>query len=141
MGNSYSLGPNDQRHRAVFNGIWQVKGGLQLSGSYFYGSGMRQWSLYSGDLRQMSQGFETIGMRLRPDGTIVPRADFVNAPIHRVDVRIQQRVPGTGRTKIDAMLEVFNLFDRANYGDYVTDEASPLSVSYTHLTLPTIYSV
>lgn len=41
-------------------------------------------------------------------------------------MRFQQRVPRTGKTKTDAMLEAFNLFDRANYGDYVTDEASPL---------------
>ena len=37
----YTYAATDQRHRAVMNGIWDVGRGLQLSGLYFYGSGMR----------------------------------------------------------------------------------------------------
>ena len=33
--NEYSLATTDQRHRAVFNGIWQAGYGFQLSGLYF----------------------------------------------------------------------------------------------------------
>jgi hypothetical protein len=43
-----------------------------------------------------------------------------------VDIRFQERIPIVGRVAIDGMVEVFNLFDHANFGDYVTDEASPL---------------
>ena len=125
LGGDYSLAPTDQRHRFVFNGIWQVGRGFQVSGLYFYGSGERMDRIYSADLRDIGRGFEAFGERLRPDGTIVPRADFVGDPIHRVDLRLQQRVPIAGRVAIDGMLEAFNLFDRANFGSYDTDEASP----------------
>ena len=38
-GAEYGLAITDQRHRAVFNGIWQMGYGFQLSGLYFFGSG------------------------------------------------------------------------------------------------------
>jgi hypothetical protein len=41
LGGEYGLGPNDQRNRPVFNGIWDMGYGFQLSGLYFYGSGTR----------------------------------------------------------------------------------------------------
>ena len=52
------------------------------------------------------------------------RNNFVGDPIHRVDLRIQRRFPLRGRAGIDGILEVFNVFNRANYGAWVTDEAS-----------------
>jgi hypothetical protein len=126
LGDDYSLAVTDQRHRAVFNGIWQVAGGFQVSGVYFYGSGERYPRYYEEDLRGLGEGFEAFTFRLRPDGTIVPRNGFVGDPVHRVDVRLQQRIPLGGRVAVDGMLEVFNLFNRANYGTYVFDELSPL---------------
>ena len=126
LGDDYSLAVTDQRHRAVFNGIWQVGGGFQLSGVYFYGSGERTFRYYEEDLRGLGEGFEAFAFRLRRDGTIVPRNGFVGDPVHRVDLRLQERIPLPGRASIDGMLEIFNLFDRANYGTYVTDELSPL---------------
>jgi hypothetical protein len=62
--------------------------------------------------------------RYREDGTIVPRNSFTGDPIHRVDMRLQQRIPLFGRLRIDGMFEVFNLFDKSNYGSYVLDETS-----------------
>jgi hypothetical protein len=58
------------------------------------------------------------------NGTIFPRTSLVGDPIHRVDLRLQQRVPLGGRVSASGILEVFNLFDRANYGSYVLDESS-----------------
>ena len=124
LGDGYSLGPNDQRHRAVFNGIWQVGGGFQASGMYFYGSGARYNNQYAVDLRGIGSGSELVGYRLYPNGTVVPRNNFVGESIHRLDVRLQQRIPLSGGVKVDGIVELFNLFDRANYGDYVTDEAN-----------------
>lgn len=125
LGGDRSFAVTDQRHRVVFNGIWEVGRGFQLSGLYFYGSGMRLPRIYGDDLRDLGEGFETFGMRLRPDGSIVPRNGFVGDPVHRVDVRFQQRVPLAGNVKVDGIFEVFNLFNRANYGSYDTDETSP----------------
>jgi hypothetical protein len=124
IGNDYSFAVTDQRHRLVFNGIWQVGGGLQVSGVYFYGSGERMPLIYGDDLRGLGEGFESFTPRLRPDGTLVPRNGFVGEPVHRVDMRFQERIPLGGHRSIDGMLELFNIFNRANYGSYVTDEAS-----------------
>jgi hypothetical protein len=121
LGGEWSLAPSDQRHRLVFNGIWQVIGGFQVSGLYFYGSGERQETSYGGDLRDTNN--EEYSARLRPDGTIVPRNSFVGDPIHRVDLRLQQRIP-LGRVSIDGIFEIFNAFNRANFGAWETEESS-----------------
>ena len=123
LGDEYGLSTADQRHRAVFNSIWEVGRGFQLSGLYFFGSGQRYATSYGGD-RRNSGG--QAGGRLRPDGTIVPLNDFVGDPIHRVDMRMQQRIPLGGRARIDGILEVFNVFNHANYGSYTTAESNSL---------------
>ena len=61
--------------------------------------------------------------RLRPDGTIVPRNNFVGDPLHRVDVRIQRRF-NFGGLSVDGIAEVFNLFNHENYGNYITVESN-----------------
>ena len=53
--------------------------------------------------------------RLRPDGTIIPRNNLVGPSQNRTDLRMQQRIPLRGRLKVDAIAEVFNLFNRPNY--------------------------
>ena len=123
LGGEYGLAIGDQRHRAVFNGIWEVGYGFELSGLYFFGSGERRERTYNADLRQMGS-LRPNFLRLRPDGTIIPRNDFVGDQIHRVDMRLQRGFRLGGRARIDGILEVFNVFNRANYGAYVTNEAS-----------------
>ena len=105
----------------MFNGIWQVAHGFQLSGLYFYGSGLRQGTSYGGDNRGLGAGGSA---RLRPNGTIVPRNNFVQDPLHRVDMRLQQRIPLGSRVSLDGMVELFNIFDRANFASYTTQESS-----------------
>jgi hypothetical protein len=122
LGNEYTLANTDQRNRVVFNGIWQVAGGFQVSGVYFFGSGERD-QIETGDENRDVGEWATY--RYREDGTIIPRYTFTGDPIHRVDLRLQQRVPLPGRMAIDGVFEVFNLFNRANYGSYVLDETSP----------------
>jgi hypothetical protein len=119
LGGEYTLAATDQRHRAALNGIWQVGRGFQLSGLYFYGSGQRYSTSYGGDLRQCGQGCD----RLRPDGTIVPRTALVGDPLHRVDLRMQQRIR-FGRVALDGLFEVYNLFNHENYGSYETRESN-----------------
>ncbi len=121
LGGARSLAVSDQRHRAVFNGIWDLGYGLQLSGLYFYGSGQRFARTYGGDLRRMGAGSTN---RLRPDGTIVPRNDFVGRPLHRVDTRVTKAIALGDRANVDLFFEVFNLFNHENYGSYVTNEAN-----------------
>ena len=114
----YTLAATDQRHRAVFNGIWDMGMGFQVSGLYFFGSGMRYATTFPSDVRNTGSG--TAG-RLRPDGTIVPRNSRVGDPVHRVDLRLQRRFGLGGNRSLDGMLEAFNLFNHENYGSYVGD--------------------
>ena len=120
LGGEYGPATTDQRHRVVFNGIWELGAGFEASGLYFYGSGTRYATTYGGDLRQAQGGFT----RLRPNGTIVPRNDFVGRPVHRVDARLQKSVKVAGHVQMSGILEVFNLFNHANYGAYTTQESS-----------------
>ena len=120
LGGEYSLGTTDQRNRGTFNGIWEVGRGLQLSGLYFYGSGQRFGNSYGGDLRQCGQGCD----RLRPDGTIVPRNSFIGGSIHRVDLRLQQRIRVNGKVSLAGILEAYNLFNHENYGTYEVRESN-----------------
>jgi hypothetical protein len=121
LGGEYGLALTDQRHRAVLNGIWQVGYGFQLSGLYFYGSGQRQETNCGGERRIVGAGGTS---RLCADGTILARNSFVQDPMHRVDVRLQQRVPVGGGIQVDGILELFNLFNRENYGSFVTDRSN-----------------
>ena len=106
-------------HRGTFNGIWDMGYGFQLSGLYFYRNGVLTQSIYGGDLRKMGRSTN----RLRPDGSIVPRNNFRQDPLHRVDIRFSRRTGlGAGNASVDAMLEVFNLFNHENFGRYITFE-------------------
>jgi hypothetical protein len=139
MGPLYQLAATDQRHRATFNGIWDVGAGIQLSGVYFYGSGQRFDTSWGSDLR--NTGGANYGI-LTPAGTtaaslgalcgcdvkgqvfngqfLLDRAQLVGKPLHRVDMRLQKRISLGGRRNIDGMVEVFNIFNHANYGSYTT---------------------
>jgi hypothetical protein len=128
MGNERSLAFTDQRHRAVFNGIYDVGHGFQVSGIYFYGSGQRDQILCGCDARGLQIGsidrLRGAGDTQGPAGSIIPRESFVGNPIHRVELRLLQRVPLHGKANLAGSLEVFNLFNRKNYGAYDLTETS-----------------
>ena len=46
----------------------------------------------------------------------MPRNNFVGLPLHRVDVRLQRRF-NLGPAKLDGLLEVFNVFNHANFSN------------------------
>ncbi len=112
LGGEWGLSEDDQRHRAVFSGIWQVGHGFQVSGFHYLGTGIRQASNYGGDVRNTGSTFSG---RLRPDGSIVPRNSIIAPPQNSTSVRVQQRIPLRGRVSIDGIAEVFNVFDRPNW--------------------------
>jgi hypothetical protein len=120
LGGEYGLAVGDQRHRAVFNGIWEMPYAFQVSGLFFFGSGQRFPTTYGGDLAN-SAGFTA---RLRPNGSVVPRNDFVGKPLYRADLRVLRRLSLWGHAKADGMIEIFNAFNHANYGSYTTAESS-----------------
>jgi hypothetical protein len=131
LGGERSLAENDQRHRAVFNGIWAPGHGFQISGIYFYGSGQRHQILCGCDARglqiasvdRLRNAAAAARVGAQP-GSIIPRESFVGDPLHRVDLRLQEQIPLHGRARISGFVDVFNVFDRANYQDYVYTETS-----------------
>jgi hypothetical protein len=122
IGGERSLAVTDQRHRATVSGIWSLPYGLQLSGLYFFGSGARFATIYGGDRTQIGAGFLS---RLGPGGVVAPRNNFVGRPLHRVDMRFMKRVGLGGPRQLDGILELFNVFNHANYGNYTTNLGVP----------------
>jgi hypothetical protein len=112
LGNDWSFASEDQRHRLVFNGIWAVGKGFQISGLHYFGAGIRSATSYGGDLRNTGSDFSA---RLRPNGTIVPRNSFIQPAQNKTDIRLQQRVPLGGRVGVDLIAELFNAFNRPNW--------------------------
>jgi hypothetical protein len=129
LGNERSLAATDQRHRAVFNGIYDVGHGFQASGIYFYGSGLRDQIVCGCDARGLSitsiDRLRGAGDTQGPTGSIIPRNSFVGQPLHRVEMRLLQRIPLHGRANLAGSLEVFNLFNRKNFGSFNLTETSP----------------
>ena len=121
LGGEWGLSADDQRHRAVFNGIWQVGHGFQVSGLHYLGAGIRLATNFGGDLRNI--GATRAPPACARDGTIVD-AILIAPAQNRTDLRLQQRIPLHGRVAIDAIAEVFNLFNRPNYG-IGTQESTP----------------
>jgi hypothetical protein len=121
LAEQYSLGPGDQRHRVVVNGIWNLPYDFQVSGLYFFGSGERYAvTCGCGDVRGLGSGTTLI----RANGTFIDREGFVGDQVHRVDMRFQRRFRLGGTLTADGIVEVFNVFNRANYGSYVTSESN-----------------
>ena len=116
--NAYYLS-GAQRNRLTANGIWEPGYGFQLSAVYLFGDQGKATPNSGVDVRQTGAG----GARLRQNGTLIERNSFDIPAIQRVDLRVMRRF-AIGRTRIDGILEVFNLFDRANYGSFVLNESS-----------------
>ena len=115
--NDWFLG-NEQRHRATFNGIWDAGYGFQLSGLYIFGDEGWETPLAGVDVRATGGA----GTRMRQDGTLIERNSFNRKAMHRVDMRVQRRFAFGPRFAVDGIVEVFNLFNRANYQTYELNE-------------------
>jgi len=111
---------SEQRQRVTLNGIWDAGFGLQLSGVYLYGD--NGWATPTSGVDALQTG-TTAGGRVRANGTIILRNAFDRSDIHKVDLRIQRRFR-FGRASVDGIAEVFNLFNHANYGSFVTNESN-----------------
>ena len=109
----------------TFNGIWQLPLRFQLSGLYIFGD--------NGKVTPTS-GVDALGTgavpasgtslgRVRPNGTLIDRNSFDRGSLSRLDMRLQKRF-NIGRVDLDGMLEVFNLFNRPNYGSWVENESN-----------------
>jgi hypothetical protein len=122
LGGEFGPSADDQRHRLVFNGIWSVGRGFQISALHFMAAGIRRETFYGGDLRGI--GGDAGSQRLRPNGTIVPLNSLFAPAQNRTDFRFQQRIPLGRGLAIDGIAEVFNAFNRPNWDIGVEESAS-----------------
>jgi hypothetical protein len=109
----WGFSADDQRHRLVLNGIWQVYKGFQLSGLHYLGAGIRDSITYSGDT--IGLGCACFEQRIRPDGSVIPRNAFIAPAQNRTDVRLQQKINIGSRRSFDLIADVFNVFNRPNW--------------------------
>jgi hypothetical protein len=109
----------DQRHRATFNGIWDVGFGFQVSGLYLFGDS--GWATPTSGVDALQTGGSA--GRVRANGSIIERNAFNLPNYQRMDVRVQKRVT-VGRAKLEGIVEIFNVLNHANYGSFVLNESN-----------------
>ena len=113
------LSTRDQRHRFVLSGLYQMPWNLQLSGIVMAATGHPFTPLAGADLNGDGNGGQFPPDRARRDpvleSTSVGRNSEKTAAQVNVDVRVSRRFRIGGRATVDAMVEVFNLFNRVNF--------------------------
>jgi hypothetical protein len=111
----FSYLTTDQRHRFVVNGIAYLPWGLQTSVVFFTGSkkplniGTNRDPFRSGTGRWL----DATGAVLAKNGERELKNDF------KLDLRLT-KIVRAGRTNIQGVIDVFNVFNRENWGSYGT---------------------
>ena len=132
----YAVSREFQRHTLRSYAIYQLPWRVSVSGSYFYGSGNPFPAVIGsvpfgipGNNRFNNLAAMTVPSAIadRWDGSptictgcVIPRNALWGYDLHKVDVRVSKEVPLGGTARVSLMAEVFNLFNHANYGSYVT---------------------
>jgi hypothetical protein len=125
-----------QRHTFRSNGIVRLPWQFSLSGSYFYGSGqhfnptssVRPYSKPGANRLNIGAPIAIPaavldrweGPAVIATGTTWPRNALRGLPLHKVDMRVSKRVTLVNSVKLELLAEVFNVFNRKNYGAYNT---------------------
>lgn len=131
-----------QRHTMRIWALYQMPWGFSTSVSYFYGSG----NLYNATIAGTPYG-KTGNNRLNlsntggpaasitipeaaldrwdgpaviASGMLIPRNALRGEALHKVDLRLTKDIRIAGSFRAQLIGEVFNLFNRANYGSYNT---------------------
>ena len=109
----------DQRHRLVLSGFMSVPAGLNVSGIVTVGSGRPNSILAGADLNGDGDGgtFPPDRARTNPaeESTSVPRNSATTPAQATVHMRVSRDFPLSGRSRVDVLFEVFNLFNRTNF--------------------------
>jgi hypothetical protein len=129
-----------QRHTVRLHATVQLPYDISASAIYLYGSGSHyQTTVATVPFGKPGNNRLNIGapitipeaVRDRFEGPsvigtneVVPRNALRGFPLHKVDLRMSKRV-SLGRVKLTGLAEVFNLFNRKNYGTYVGQVDSP----------------
>jgi len=138
----YATSAAFQRHTVRTYALYQWRWGLATSVTYAYGSGNYYNASISATpfgktgtnrLNLTNAGGPTTaivipadivdrfeGPAVIPSGAVIPRNALRGLPLHKVDLRVTEDVRLGGARKGTLILEVFNLFNHANYGSYAT---------------------
>jgi hypothetical protein len=112
---------HDQRHRLVLSGLYEFPGSFQVSAIVTAGSGRPFNPLAGVDLNGDGDGggFPTDRARRSPaDPNSSAGRNSGTMPHHiNVDVRLSKRFKLGASTSLDAFVEAFNLFNRANFSE------------------------
>jgi hypothetical protein len=124
-----------QRHTARFHATYEAPYAISTSVIYFYGSGnYYQTTVASVPYRKPGTNRLNIGnpiviaeaVRDRFEGPAVigtgqvaPRNGLKGDSLHKVDLRVSKRLRLGGSVRATLLGEVFNLFNRRNFGNYV----------------------
>ena len=130
-----------QKNTFRSNGIVRLPWQFSLSGSYFYGSGSHYNATSSvrpfskpGTNRLNIGAPITIpaavldrweGPAVIATNTTWPRNALRGMPLHKVDMRMTKTVTLVNHVNVELLAEVFNVFNRKNYGSYNTTLTSP----------------
>ena len=125
-----------QRHTFRTNGIVRLPWEFSVSGSYFYGSGAR-FNPTSSTRPYSKPGTNRLnigapitipaavldrwdGPAVIATGTTWTRNGLSGMPLHKVDTRVTKTVTLGNNMRVELLAEVFNVFNRKNYGAYNT---------------------
>ncbi len=110
---------HDQRHRLVISGVYMAPAAVQVSGILTAASGRPFTPLAGTDLNGDGNGgaFPSDRARVNPadESTSVGRNSATTAAQYNVDLRVSRKFKLGGRTAFEAILDVFNLFNRVNF--------------------------
>jgi hypothetical protein len=109
----------DQRHRFVMSGTWVLPAAVEASTIVTIGSGRPYNILAGADLNGDGDGgsFPSDRARANPaDPATSLRRNTGTLPSQAtVDLRVSRKFPLGGRARLQALFEVFNLFNRTNF--------------------------
>jgi hypothetical protein len=142
LNGEYATSTDFQRHTARAWTIVQFPWGVSTSVSYFYGSGTRYSATISAtpygkpgsnrmNLLTSGAAAPTIvipaavadrfdGPTTITSGMVIPRNALEGLPLHKVDLRVTKDIRIVGTLKGSLIAEIYNVFNRANYGSFNT---------------------
>jgi hypothetical protein len=110
---------HDQRHRFVLSGLYMLPAAVQLSGIFTAASGRPYSPLAGADLNGDGNGgaFPSDRARVNPadESTSVGRNNETTAAQYNVDIRVSRKFKLGGGAAFEAIMDVFNLFNRVNF--------------------------
>jgi outer membrane receptor protein involved in Fe transport len=122
----------DARHRINITGVFEVPGGFQVSPIFRFRSSLPVWLIENIDLNQDGQNNDLPAQAyaydgMNDDGSVrvkeIGPCETINcgrgAPFSQLNLRISKTFPIGGRARLEAIGEIFNVFNAKNPDGFV----------------------